>query len=383
MQMKALIGQEKRAANLFVILLLSVIFVSDVLFVTFVPNEVGFWLLTPYIFLYLLIPIVFIMNKRQSPRYIKYIFFFIFIVVCLINEIVLFWESPNYQGGSVVEMFFILFSPIFINKRYYWTVTLGVISKYVIVGLLLQTMTAIWAMLTMLVLALVAFIILNRFIGYIEAMNNSYLKQFEGVVKGIVSTLELKDPYTRGHSERVAEYAVILAESLSFYGQDDLKLISYACLLHDVGKVHTPDSILTKPTLLTDEEYTIVKKHPIVGANAIKDIEGMELCLDIILYHHERWDGKGYPEGLKEMQIPLTARITAIADSFDAMTSHRSYRGAMSGEQAYEQIVNGRGKQFDPALVDHFLNIFPLWTSILEKKREYTEEVIQKVAESS
>lgn len=377
MQLKALIGQEKRAANLFVILLLSVIFVTDVLFVTFVPNGFGLWILIPYIFLYLLIPLVFVMNKKENPRYIKYIFFAVFILVCFINEIILFWDSSDYQGGSVVEMFFILFSPIFINKRYYWTVTLGVIVKYVLAGLILQSMIVLWSMVITLVLALVAYIILNRFIGYINAMNSSYLKQFEGVVKGIVSTLELKDPYTRGHSERVAEYAVILAESLNIYGQDDLKLISYACLLHDVGKVHTPDSILTKPSKLTDEEYTIVKKHPIVGANAIKDIEGMELCLDIILYHHERWDGKGYPEGLKEMQIPLTARITAIADSFDAMTSHRSYRGAMTGEQAYEQIVKGRENQFDPALVDLFQIIFPRWTSILEKKQAFIESDAQ------
>jgi len=231
----------------------------------------------------------------------------------------------------------------------------------------------------MLVFGLVALIILNRFLGYIAAMNESYLKQFEGVVKGIVSTLELKDPYTRGHSERVAEYSVILAKELNLYGEDDLKLISYACLLHDVGKMHTPDSILTKPSRLTVEEYEIVKKHPIVGANAIKNIEGMELCMDIVLYHHERWDGKGYPEGLKGMQIPLTARIAAIADSFDAMTSHRSYRGAMTGEQAYEQIIQWKGIQFDPALVEYFRKIFPDWTTILDKKVELND-VSQQIA---
>lgn len=375
--MKALIGQERRAANLFVIILLSVVFTTDLLIKSIISDGFGLGLLLPYIFLYLLIPFAVFFIKEQNSRYIKYVFFLTYMIVSFINEIVVFWGGSDYNGGTIAELYFVLFSAIFINKRYYWTVTVGVLTKYFLVGLLLQTTVVLLPMGLTLVFGLVAFIILNRFIGYIDAMNNSYFRQFEGVVKGIVSTLELKDPYTRGHSERVAEYAVIMAESLNIYGQDDLKLISYACLLHDVGKVHISDSILTKPSRLTEEEYEIVKKHPIVGANAIKNIEGMELCLDIVLYHHERWDGTGYPEGLKEMQIPLTARIAAIADSFDAMTSHRSYRGAMTAEQAFEQIVQGKGTQFDPALIDYFQRVFPAWTNILNKISGMNEEARQ------
>lgn len=381
--MKALIEQEKRAANLFVILLLSVIFLTDVLISTLFLDGLGFKLLIPYIFLFLLLPFTVFFSRKENPRYIKYIFFLTYLITCLVNEIVIFWESTEYNGaGNVAEVFFILFSPIFINKRFYRIVTVGIIAKYLFIGLILQTKVILLPIALTVVLALVAFIILNRFTGYIYALNNSYFKQFGGVVKSIVSTLELKDPYTRGHSERVAEYAVILAQSLDIYGEDDLKLIYYACLLHDVGKVHIPDHILTKPSRLTEEEYMIVKKHPIVGANAIKDIEGMELCLDIVLYHHERWDGTGYPEGLKGMQIPLTARIASIADSFDAMTSHRSYRGAMTAGEAYEQIIQGVGTQFDPALVDHFNNAFTAWTDILDKKTVIDKE-IQLIAVSA
>jgi len=375
MLQKALIGQEKRAAKLFVILLLSVIFIIDVVIKNISDDGLGYTLLLPYIFLFMLIPIAIVYSKRENPRYVKYMYFFTYIIICFISEVVVFWGSLDYRSGNIAEAFFILFSPIFINKRYYQIVTAGFFIKYLLVGLLLQTTVVLLPMALTLVFALVAFIILHRFIGYIDAMNNSYFKQFGGVVKSIVSTLELKDPYTRGHSERVAEYAVILAESLNIYGEDDLKLIYYACLLHDVGKVHIPDRILTKPSKLTEEEFIIVKQHPIVGANAIKDLEGMELCLDIVLYHHERWDGKGYPEGLSGMQIPLTARIASIADSFDAMTSHRSYRTAMSADEAYKQIIQGVGTQFDPALVDHFNKAFLAWTSILNKKSLADEEV--------
>jgi putative nucleotidyltransferase with HDIG domain len=377
MLLNTLIGQEKRAAKLFLSLLLSFIFITDVIFKSFFLKGSGIELLLPYIFLFILIPLAIVFSRKQNPRCIKYVFFSAYMIVCLPNEIIFFWGSTEYTGGNIAEVFFILFSPIFVNKRYYQIVTVGIIMKYILVFLLLQNIVVLFPMALMLVFSLIAFIILNRFIGYIDAMNSSYFRQFEGVVKGIVSTLELKDPYTRGHSERVAEYSRILAESLNIYEEDDLKLMYYACLLHDVGKVHTPDSILIKPSKLTEEEYAVVQKHPIVGANAIKDIDGMELCLDIVLYHHERWDGKGYPEGLKETQIPLTARIAAIADSFDAMTSHRSYRSAMTAEQAYEQIIQGKGTQFDPELVECFQKVFPAWTNILDQIVGINEEILQ------
>src|SRR5690554_4537735 len=209
MQLTALIGQEKRTANLFVVLLLTVILITDLVIARFSMSRIGLELLIPYVFLYILIPVAIYFSNNHNPRYIKYIYFFTYLIVCFANEIFVFWGSSDYNGGNIAELFFMLFSPIFINKRYYYIVSSGILIKYCLIGLLLQTSSVLQPIALTLVLALLAYIILNRFVGYLKAINTTYLKQFEGVVKGIVSTLELKDPYTRGHSERVAEYAVI------------------------------------------------------------------------------------------------------------------------------------------------------------------------------
>lgn len=134
-------------------------------------------------------------------------------------------------------------------------------------------------------------------------------------------------------------------------------------MLHDVGKVHIRDDILMKPSNLTNEEYEIIKKHPIVGAEAVKNIEGLQESIDVIRYHHERWDGKGYPDRLKGEEIPLLARIASIADAFDAMTTDRSYRPALSLDMAYQRILQGKGSQFDPGLIDIFVEVYPSWAS--------------------
>jgi HD-GYP domain-containing protein (c-di-GMP phosphodiesterase class II) len=181
----------------------------------------------------------------------------------------------------------------------------------------------------------------------------------EGIVKGIVATLELKDPYTRGHSERVAHFSLEIAKRLNRFSEEEIKSYYYACLLHDVGKVSIPDHILTKPSSLTDNEFEIIKTHPVVGVNAIKHIEGLQDSVSVILHHHERWDGRGYPDKLAGEEIPLMARITAVADAFDAMTTKRSYRDALSLEEAYDRIVQGKGTQFDPLIVEVFQEAFP------------------------
>lgn len=209
-------------------------------------------------------------------------------------------------------------------------------------------------------------------ISNIETLISTYNFTLEGIVNGVIVTLELKDPYTRGHSERVAKYALSLASKTGLYNEEQLKSFYYACLLHDIGKINIPDHILTKPGKLTDEEFEIIKTHPTVGAQILKNVEGISDYLSIIRNHHERWDGKGYPDGLPQEQIPFDARITAIADSFDAMTSTRSYRNAMPAEAAYQQIVEGKGTQFDPYLVELFQYVYPQWLelkSMSENKR--------------
>ncbi len=364
-----LIGQEERAAKLFIIILLTVIFAVDIFVVkTALDIYRDINQLIPYITMYGLLPICYFQWKNKKAYAIKYTMFFSYIATSLVIEVHLFWDGFAYTGGSIAEIFFLFFSPIFVNKRFFWVVVSGIGLKYVILGVLLLSTDVLVGLGLLIALSTVTYIILSRFISFVGALNESYINRFEKVVKGIITTLELKDPYTKGHSQRVAEYATSLAQEIGIYNSDELRLIYAACLLHDVGKVHTPDYILAKPDKLTDEEYEIVKQHPLVGAEALQDIENMDFCKDIVLYHHERWDGKGYPEGLRETRIPLIARIAAIADSFDAMTSKRSYRGAMSTEEAYLQIVDGEGSQYDPALIPYFRNVYPKWVELHEKE---------------
>lgn len=182
------------------------------------------------------------------------------------------------------------------------------------------------------------------------------------VLLAFASSLEKRDPYTAGHSDRVARYAVMIARELGL-SEHDLEVIHLGGLLHDIGKIGIPDSVLNKPDRLTEEEYDIMKQHPVLGEELLRRVytqskilpeEDRERMLEIVLCHHERPDGRGYPNGLKEEDIPLFARLTAVADAFDAMTSNRAYRAAMSLEKAKNILREGRGTQFWPPAVDAF-----------------------------
>ncbi len=167
------------------------------------------------------------------------------------------------------------------------------------------------------------------------------------LVSSLANTIEAKDPYTEGHSGRVAFYAREIARRAG-KGSDYRNSIYYMGLLHDIGKIGIPYSILNKPGALTFEEYTIIKTHPLVGSEILADITEMPRMQAVARSHHERWDGKGYPDGLSGKDIPEEARIIAIADAYDAMTSRRSYRPALSQKNARNEIMRGCGSQFDP-----------------------------------
>lgn len=365
--------EEKRTVTWFSILFFIILIGYDIFFYYIYPMYVpgmpsglpSRFSYVIYAFLVLLIPLSVFNNRRNKQYLTKYYFFLTYTILSFTNELIIYWDKPElFSSGNAVEVFLVLFSPIFVNKRYYWTVTIGLIIKYLLLGgLLANTLVAFPIVLTI-VLALIAYIFLNRFQSYITALSTSYDQQMEGIVKGVIAALELKDPYTRGHSERVAKYAMVLAKEIGTFSKDELKSFNYACLLHDIGKVNIPDSILMKPAKLTNEEYEIIKTHPVVGEEAVKNVEGLGSSLSIIRSHHERWDGKGYPDNLKGNAIPLNARITAIADAFDAMTSSRSYRGALPLEEAYNRILQGEGSQFDPALVETFKKVYPQWIDI-------------------
>ncbi|TLS38264.1 HD-GYP domain-containing protein [Pseudalkalibacillus caeni] len=366
MMISTLLNEELRTTKLFLYFFYIVTLSYDLVFYLIIPyvegqmgipykGGLGFWF---YVLLSGLLFVALYLIKHNRVHQVKYVYFIAFTLMNIANELLIYYDSGlEYKTGNAVEIFLVLFSPIFVNYRFFWLVSLGTIVKYLLLGgILLEPIVIIPIGLTV-IFALIAFVLLNRFKGYMSAIEQSYDQQLEGIVRGVVATLELKDPYTRGHSERVAGYSQILAKEMNGLSNDELKTYNYACLLHDVGKVHIPDQILMKPSRLTDEEFEVIKTHPVVGAQAVTGIEGLESCLDVIKYHHERWDGKGYPNGLSKTNIPLLARVTAIADAYDAMTSSRSYRSAMSHEEAYKRIVEGEGTQFDPNLVKVFKKV--------------------------
>ena len=176
------------------------------------------------------------------------------------------------------------------------------------------------------------------------------------VVIALARTIDAKDKYTNGHSSRVSEYAVKLAEKLGF-DDNELKNLEREALLHDIGKIGVPDSILNKPTKLNDYEYMAIREHTIIGKKIVDGLEDMKYVGDVAMYHHERYDGTGYPRGLKGEEIPLHARIVALADAYDAMNSERVYRKALSREKIIQEIEEGRGTQFDPNLANDLLEL--------------------------
>jgi len=181
-------------------------------------------------------------------------------------------------------------------------------------------------------------------------------KIYASTIEALATEIEVRNPYTRGHSERVSKYAVIVGKKLGM-PQKELLLLHYAGTLHDLGKIGIEDAVVNKTTFLTDEEYTCMKEHPIKSTNVVKPIEFLHLIVPAIRHHHERFDGFGYPDGIKGEEIPFYARILAVVDSFDAMTSDRPYRAAKSFKEAVAEIRKCSGAQFDPAAVAAFLEV--------------------------
>ncbi|MBQ6091118.1 MAG: HD domain-containing protein [Lachnospiraceae bacterium] len=188
------------------------------------------------------------------------------------------------------------------------------------------------------------------------SMALNQVKMGNETILAIAKTVDAKDLLTSKHSQRVSEYSVMIASEYGFTIAEQENLRK-AALLHDIGKIGIPDAILKKPGRLTDEEYAIMKTHVTLGAEILKDFTLVDHVVEGSRYHHERYDGTGYPDGLKGNDIPLYGRIIAIADAFDAMTANRVYRNRQTMDYVMEQFHNGRGKQFDPILLDIFINI--------------------------
>ena len=168
--------------------------------------------------------------------------------------------------------------------------------------------------------------------------------------------IDAKDPYTNGHSNRVADYTKAIAKEMGYSGEE-LDRVYYVALLHDCGKIGVPDNILGKPSKLTDDEFAIIKSHTVRGGEILSSFKSLKDVDEGARYHHERYDGKGYPEGLAGEDIPEIARMICVADSFDAMNSNRVYRKKLTSEMIREEIEKNKGKQFDPKIADIFLRL--------------------------
>jgi len=212
-------------------------------------------------------------------------------------------------------------------------------------------------------LFLVPLLIARRSFQLYIDMRRAYME----TVESLANTIDAKDRYTRGHSDRVARYSIALAGQLGL-PDDRIEIIKSLALLHDTGKVGVNESILNKPGRLDDDEFAMMKKHSEVGAQIVKGITFLKDGHETIKHHHERWDGRGYPSGLVGKETPLGARIIAVADAFDAMSSDRPYRNAMTPQQAYDEIVSGSGSQFDPQVVEAFRTVYPDLVEVIQEK---------------
>jgi putative two-component system response regulator len=172
----------------------------------------------------------------------------------------------------------------------------------------------------------------------------------------LANIIEARDAYTRGHVERVQQFALELGRALG-WSQEELAILEYGALLHDVGKIAVPEAILNKPSNLTPEELTIMQQHTVIGAKIVAGISHLAAARYYILSHHEKWDGTGYPEGLKGDQIPREGRVLALADVYDALTSDRSYHKGMVFEKALDFIRERSGTHFDPEMVEVFIKL--------------------------
>jgi putative nucleotidyltransferase with HDIG domain len=229
----------------------------------------------------------------------------------------------------------------------------GATWPFVSVGIFIVSISFIWTF-------------LSKFSTFFGALSESqsnheklierYNKNFFEFVQLIAKTIDAKDHYTAGHSLRVRNYAIKIATTLNL-SHADITILEQAALLHDIGKIATPDGILNKKAPLTKEERQYINMHPVVAREILSTVSDFEDILDIIYHHHERIDGKGYPKGLKRDQIPLLARIIAVADTYDAMLSERPYRSAKTKDEAIDELIRVKGSQLDQEIVDRFIEV--------------------------
>jgi putative nucleotidyltransferase with HDIG domain len=212
----------------------------------------------------------------------------------------------------------------------------------------------------------------------LSSKNEELEEAYWDMVNTLIDVIAAKDNFTGGHSIKVCEYSILLAQKLEL-SKSDLTKILKASILHDIGKMGIPDSILLKPDALSDDEYGRIKSHPEIGCRILTRVKGLEDILPMILSHHERVDGKGYPNGLVSESIPEGAKIIAIADAYDAMTSNRPYRKALAKKEARKRLLEGAGTQFDAEYVEKFIEVID--SDNIERLDDYRKKDIRKIKE--
>ncbi len=259
--------------------------------------------------------------------------------------------------GYVVELYFLLFSMILVIRFRRHMEKRSLITALVAYATILSTI--ILQLIEKRGLLLNYFgAVIGSYIFYIsvEIPDHRNLKKSMDVVQTLAEAIDAKDTYTRGHSSRVAAYSREIARRAG-YSEPDQNEIYMMALLHDVGKIGVPDTVITKQGKLNDDEFAEIKKHPSIGAKILETLKEMPRLITGARWHHERYDGRGYPDGLSGVSIPKEARIIAVADAYDAMTSNRSYRNALDQAHVREQIERGKGTQFDPVFADIMLQM--------------------------
>ncbi|NLH01131.1 MAG: HD-GYP domain-containing protein [Clostridiales bacterium] len=205
---------------------------------------------------------------------------------------------------------------------------------------------------------------------YVDVKQNYYV-----MLKTLTYSLEAKDEYTRGHSERVEEYAKKLAKEMRL-SQTQIENISVAALLHDIGKIGIDESILRKPASLSPEERLVIQKHPEISVSILKEVKLAPVVFDIILHHHERYDGRGYPSGKGGDELPIEVYILGVADTYDAITSTRPYSRGNSPEYAKQVIIEEKGKQFHPKVVDAFVRAYEKGNMQMARRDDEEHELL-------
>ena len=268
------------------------------------------------------------------------------IIYCLINLVLVTMFISLDQGSRITAVWRINFKDVL--PTYLAEAPLGFLMAivYVEVGIL------------GILLFFLPLLMARRSFELYTKMRKVYLD----TIRALAAAIDAKDPYTKGHSERVAETSVALAQELNL-SDKDIENIEYTALLHDIGKIGIADNILGKTSSLTNKEFDKIKEHPVMGAKIIEPVDFLKNSYKAIYHHHEKYNGKGYPDGLKEKDIPLSARIIAVADAYDAMGSDRPYRKKLNKDKILNELKDQAGKQFDPEVVEALI-------SVLDRERE-------------